>query len=111
MSEQHSSLQIADMMSNFLQSAPSGDKEILDTVAKYSLQILPHQHFILNRLFMASSHPMMPVAQGAMIRNFIEEYMQTKRFHDSLPFIAGTIDSLALKRFVQGQNIKGQVIK
>jgi len=102
---------IADLMSTFMEPVGSSDKEILDTVARYSLQISPEQHLVINRLQLLCLDERVPEKVKRALESFIPQYQEMKRYHDTLPFIGRTIESLSLKRFLDQQSIKGNVTK
>jgi len=96
--ENNAAIKIADDMARFMKPASSSDAEILNTTARYSLQIRPDQHLILNRLEMLIHHPLMPNSGKDAIRAFIPIYQEMKRYHDSMPFIGRAIEAISLKK-------------
>lgn len=107
---ENGAIQIADLMAQVMKPASSAEQEILDTVARYSLQITPEQHFVLNRLQVVAVSKPLPELAKRTIEAFIPAYQEMKRYHDTLPFIGRTIEAMSLKRFVETQSIKGNVM-
>jgi len=110
-SNQSNSNDVSDIMSKVFQPTPSGDHEILEIVAKYSLQVSPRQQFALNRLRIIANDSRVSSEMKQTILDFIEDWQNMKRYHDSLPFIGRTISDMSLRRWVEGGQMKGQVIK
>lgn len=102
---------IAEMEAKEFNQADSADKEILDVVAKFSLQLRLDQQMVLNVLQMVAIDERVPPIQRKKIDSFVEQYMVLKRHSDSLPFIMRVVESLSLRRFWSQDAMKGQVIK
>lgn len=108
---ENAAMKISELMTSFMRPSVSADREILDLVAQYSLQLSHEQQMILNRLQMVAMDERVPAMQRMMIGEFVEKYQQTKRYHDTMMYIGRAIDSFSLKRFMDNQSIKGQIIK
>lgn len=106
----NSALSIADTMAQFMRPASSPETEMLDVVAKYSLQIRPDQHYVLNRLQMLVHDTRVPDTAKQAIEAFVPIYAEMKRYHDTLPFIGRAIEAMSLKKFIEAKSIQGQIM-
>lgn len=106
----NSALGIAGLMAEHMRPAGSPETEMLDVVAKYSLQIRPDQHYVLNRLQMLVHDKRVPENTKQAIEAFIPIYTNMKRYHDTLPFIGRAIEAMSLKKFIEAKSIQGQVM-
>lgn len=106
----NASAAISDIMAKFMRPATSTEAEILEVVARYSLQIRPDQHLILNRLQMLCFNPNVPESAKQAIEAFIPLYQDMKRYHDTLNYIGRTIEALSLKKFIEAKSIQGQIM-
>lgn len=107
----NNNIEIGNLMSSMMRPSGSPEAEILDVVAKYSLQLRLDQQFVLNRLTMLAFHPLISNEQKKAIEVFVSVYCDTKRYHDTLEYIGKTVDSMSLRKFMDSQAIKGQIIK
>lgn len=104
-------MKVAELMATFLRPSASSDEETLRMVAQYSLQISPRQQMTINRLQMLAMDPKVPQFERERVVAFIRSWMETKRYHDTMPFIGRTVDALSLRRFWSQDSMKGSVIK
>lgn len=111
MEETNGAVKIGDLMANMMKPSASAEAEILGVVAKYSLQLRPDQQLVLNRLVMVTFNNQVPAEQKLAIKAFVIEFCETKRYHDTLEYIGRTVDAMSLRRFMDNQSIKGQVVK
>jgi len=108
---ENKSMKVAELMAQFLRPSASSDEETLRMVAQYSLQISPRQQMTINRLQMLAMDPKVPLFERERILTFIRSWQETKRYHDTMPFIGRTVDALSLRRFWSQDSMKGSVIK
>jgi len=108
---ENAAMNIADLMAQFMRPSSSTEREMLDVITEFSLQIRPDQHFALNRIQMLEFDPRIPEIERIKISQFIPMYMRTKRFHDTIPYILKFVDSYALRGFWKDQSIRGQILK
>lgn len=104
-------LELADKLAPFLQPAPSGDQELIKTVADFSLEISPAQNAVLTKLEMLTLEPNLSSLEKQKIRLKVERWEKRKRYHDAKYFIDSTVMSLSWRRFAQSGFIQGQVNK
>jgi len=111
MDEQNKAMAIGDLAAQMFRPASSPEAEMLDTISKFTFQLRLDQQIVLNRLVMASYNENINLNAKQAIEAFIPLYSETKKHHDTREFISHAVDGLSLKRFVEGQQIKGQIIK
>lgn len=108
--QNNAAIAIADTMAQFMRPAGNAETEMLDVVAKYSLQIRPDQHYVLNRLQMLIHDIRLPEHAKQAIEAFVPIYAEMKRYHDTLPFIGRAIEAMSLKKFIEAKSIQGQIM-
>jgi len=106
----NSATAIADLMARFMSPAQSTEAEILSVVARYSLQIRPDQHKVLNRLQMLVFNPYLKKEAKQAIEAFVPLYQDMKRYNDTLNYIGRTIEAMSLKKFIEAKSIQGQIM-
>lgn len=109
--EENKSLRVAELMGKMLRPSASSDEETLRMVAQYSLQISPRQQMTINRMQVTAMDERVPLAKRNTITQFLSDWMETKRYHDTMPFIVGTVDSLSLRKFWSNDSMKGNITK
>lgn len=110
-SNTNGAIEIGNLMADMMRPAGSADAEILDVVAKYSLQLRLDQQQSLNKLAMEQFNELIPIIERRKIENFVPMYCNLKRYHDTIEYIGKAVDAMSLRRFMDSQAIKGQVIK
>jgi len=109
--ENNEALKIADIFADALRPSQSADSEILNIVAKYSLQLRLDQQQVITKLLLLTHDSRIPDQARKQIQVFIPDYMTNKRFHDTLPFIGRTVEAMSLRKFWNQDAMKGQIIK
>jgi len=86
-------------------------KNILQIIAEYSLQLGQRQQLVLNRIYMLSRDPRVPQSFRDNVLDFIKHYKETKRYHDTMPYIGRGVEALSLRRFWSQNAMHGAVNK
>lgn len=106
----NSAVAISDLMARFMRPSSSSEAEMIELVARYSLQLRPDQQLVLNRLQMLAYDTRIPKEVKESIEAFVPMFMETKRYHDTINFIGRAIEAFSLKRFIDSKSIQGQVV-
>jgi len=104
-------IEIAESLTRDLVPASSPDHDILQIIAEYSLQLGQRQQLVLNRIFMLSRDARAPEQFRSDVLAFIQHYKETKRYHDTMPYIGRGVEALSLRRFWSQNGMHGAVNK
>jgi len=106
------SLKIAEERAAATSNMRSPEREVLDTVANYSLQFSSEQLGVLFNLearILLNSHVLEQAKKD--VKAFIEFVKEHKRYHDSLFFVMDTVNSMHFKKMIEaGGGVRAQVI-
>lgn len=106
-------LKIAEERAAATSQMRSPEREVLDTVANYSLQFTSEQLEVLfNLKARVLLNKLVPEQAKKDVQAFIEFVKEHKRYHDSLFFVMDTVNSMHFKKMIEaGGGVKAQVIK
>lgn len=103
-------LKIAEERAKNTSLMASPEREILDTVAEYSLQFNAEQLEVLHGIFLRIIlNKRVPLRERDNVQQFINFVKTNKRYHDTMFFLTDAIDAMHYKKAVD--NVQAQIIR
>ena len=107
--ENNAAERFAEMLGKTFHAGSSPESEMLNIIAKFSLQLTGRQQYRILQYISLAHDEDVPQKTREHILVMLNHYMKYKKHHDTLPIMVRLADAMSLRKFMNG--IDGKVNK